>query len=93
MQYEILTGLSHGQLAGLAARITGRLRRLRAAVRNSPAVTGLFRSVAMVAGIPIAIGSEAGNRQYQRWDALAAVTRRMVWLVANPHPASGRRTP
>lgn len=47
LRYETLTGLSHGQLAELAARITGRLADV---VRpgGAPAVIGLFRSVAMV---------------------------------------------
>ena len=47
MRYETLTGLSHGQLAELAARITGRLGDV---VRpgGAPAAIGLFRSVAMV---------------------------------------------
>src|SRR5260370_38065880 len=47
LRYETLTGLSHGQLAELAARITG----LPADVvqpGGAPAAIGLFRSVAMV---------------------------------------------
>jgi hypothetical protein len=47
LRYETLTGLSHGQLAELAARITGLLADV---VRpgGAPAAIGLYRSVAMV---------------------------------------------
>ncbi len=47
LRYETLTGLSGGQLAELAARITARLGDV---VRpgGAPAATGLFRSVALV---------------------------------------------
>jgi hypothetical protein len=47
LRYETLTGLSNGQLAELAARITSRLADV---VRpgGAPAAIGLFKSVAMV---------------------------------------------
>ncbi len=47
LRYETLTGLSHGQLAELACRITGRLGDV-AKPGGAPAVIGLFKSVALV---------------------------------------------
>lgn len=47
LRYETLTGLSHGQLAELAARIAGLLADV-VQPGGAPAVIGLFKSVAMV---------------------------------------------
>jgi hypothetical protein len=81
LRYETLTGLSHGQLAELAARITGRLGDV---VRpgGAPAAIGLFRSVAMVVTLmrrnftQEAAGAVFGCSQptvSRRWDLLRPV--------------------
>jgi hypothetical protein len=78
LRYETLTGLSNGQLAELAARITSRLAD---AVRpgGAPAAIGLFKSVAMVVTLmrknltQEAAGAAFGCSQptvSRRWDLL-----------------------
>ena len=50
LRYETLTGLTHGQLAELAARVAAVISEV-ARPGGRPAVTGLFRSVAMVTAL------------------------------------------
>ena len=81
MRYDILTGLSQGQLAEVAARVTARIGDV---VRTGgrPAAIGLFRSVALVAHLmhrnPVqeVAGATFGVSQStvsRRWDLLRPV--------------------
>jgi hypothetical protein len=99
LRYETLTGLSHGQLAELAARVAGLLTDV---VRpgGAPAVAGLFKSVAMVVTlmrknlIQEVTGAVFGCSQptvSRRWDLLRPVIGQVLaGCVLSPAQVAGK---
>jgi len=97
--HRALTGLSHGQLAELAARITGVLADV-VQPGGAPAVLGLYRSVAMVVTLMRknltreVAGAVFGCSQptvSRRWDLLRPVIGRVLAdCVLAPAQVAGR---
>ncbi|MGH8919137.1 MAG: transposase family protein [Actinomycetes bacterium] len=100
MRYETLTGLSGGQLAELAARVTGRLGDV-VAPGGAPAVIGLYRSVALVVALmrknltQEVAGAVFGCSQptvSRRWDLLRPVIGQVLaCCVLPPAQVAGKK--
>ena len=99
MRYEPLTGLTHGQLAELAARVAAKIGDV-AAAGGRPAGIGLFKSVAMVVAlmrrnlVQDAAGAIFGCSQptvSRRWDLLRPVIGQVLAaLIPGPAELAGR---